>query len=110
MGEGERVLERFAWIVLYRVVKSVCMRGGPGWDLARGRPDGVQSIGVANGISVCEESRSSGVGTMEAGIAFSSGRQTRGTAPAYLHLGMVRPGRVHRGMQFVVLHPHCTHP
>lgn len=69
-GEEERVIERFV-MVLYRVEKSVCMWGGPGWDLARGRPDGVQSMGVAGSINVCEESRSSGVGTMDARITFS---------------------------------------
>ena len=71
MGVVEPDPGRFLRTVLYRLGTSVCMGGGPGCDLARGRKCGLRSIGVAVGISACEESNSSGVGIMEAGITFS---------------------------------------
>jgi len=86
------------------------MRGGPGWDLARGRPDGVQFIGVAVGINVCEESNSSGVGTIQARITLSPKCQTPESVRTYVHPGMVHPGRARHDMQFEVLPPHYTHP
>lgn len=57
--------------VFRRAVKSVCMRGGPGWDLARarGRLRGVQSIGVGG----CSEPRFSDVGITEARITLRTG-------------------------------------
>ena len=49
------------------------MGGGPiGWDLARGRITGLLSMGVADGIKVCEGSNSSDEGTMESRITLNA--------------------------------------
>ena len=108
-GEEERVLERVGRTVLYLAAKSVCMRGGPGWDLARRRLGSAHSMGAPGGINVCVESRSSGAGTIEARAMFSRECQVRKGLLAYAHRGMVHPSRaLHRSTQFGVLLPHCT--